>query len=382
VVSVLIRTFQVTFLALALFFVVACTAESVEPTSTPVPLVGIRGAAGLGDPAYPSYGNGGYDVSHYDLDLTIDVEADTLDGVATITVMATANLLSFNFDYAGPEVSEVLVNGEPADFSREDFELVIEPGSVIPDGSEFTVRVTYGGIPEPVLVPDFPFAMGWVNSGNAVMVHGVGFAWHPKNQSPFDKATYELRLTVPKPLNASASGGLVATLDNGDTSTYVWELTTPAPGAAFEVSNSVLEVAAGPDGLVLNNYFPRGIPQAVKDEFSNNAEIIELFTDLFGPFPHDSYGMTYLDMRLPFGGFASPHRAYVLYLDEQLVAHEIAHSWFGASVSGASSSTRLEKVLRLTRRCCGSNTPQVLKRMTRRLVCFRLKRVRALVPLR
>ena len=119
---------------------------------------------------------------------------------------------------------------------------------------------------------------------------------------------------------------------------FSWELTTPAHGAAFEVSNSVLEVAAGPDGLVLNNYFPRGIPEFVKDGFSNNAEIIELFTELFGPFPHDSFGMTFLDMTLPFAGYASPHRAYVLFLDEQLLAHEIAHSWFGSSVPGASSS--------------------------------------------
>ena len=70
------------------------------------------------NPVFPSFGNGGYDVSHYDLDLIIDPGANTLTGVATIRVKVTANLAAFNFDFVGPKVSEVRVNGEPAIFTR------------------------------------------------------------------------------------------------------------------------------------------------------------------------------------------------------------------------------------------------------------------------
>ncbi|MCH7740304.1 MAG: hypothetical protein IIC93_09190, partial [Chloroflexi bacterium] len=321
------------FLATALTVLVACSGDAE--------IVGIRGAAQLDNPVFPSLGNGGYDVSHYDLDLDIDPGANTLDGVATITVNATANLLSFNFDFAGPAVSTVEVNDEPAMFTRDGLELIIEPANVIPEGSEFTVRITYGGTPELLLLPDFPIAMGWTPFGESVMVHGFGLAWFPINQTPTDKATYTIRLTAPKAFTATANGKLTATIDNGDTSTYVWEVKVPIGGVAFAVSDSVLEPIPGPDGLTINNYFPSDFAQISIDRFDIVPEIIELFTELFGPFPFDSFGITFLRGSLPFRGFGPPQRAYLLRGDERLIAHEVSHQWFGGSVSPAGTTSHL-----------------------------------------
>ncbi|MCH8223792.1 MAG: M1 family metallopeptidase [Chloroflexi bacterium] len=345
------------FLAFALAIVVACTGDSEEPgpgdggavpgiqtatpaltatpvpTATPVQIVGVRGAAQLDNPVFPSLGNGGYDVSHYDLDLDIDPGANTLDGVATMTVIATANLLAFNFDFAGPAVSAVEVNDEPAAFTREGLELTIEPANVIPDGSEFTVRIIYGGTPELLLLPDFPIAMGWTPFGESVMVHGFGLAWFPINQTPSDKATYTMRITVPQSLTATATGELTAAIRSGDTSTYVWEVTVPVGGVAFAVSNSELDSIPGPDGLNINNYFPSGSPEALKERFDIVPEVIELFNELFGPFPYDSFGITFLRGPLPFDGFSPSQRAFLLSTGDRLIVHEIAHQWFGASVT-------------------------------------------------
>ena len=294
------------FLAVAIAVAVACAGESDQPefsevdtrpttpaptatpspTATPERIVGIRGAAELGNLVFPSFGNGGYDVSHYDLDLSIDLDANTLDVVATITITATANLLAFNLDFAGPEISAVLVNDVPASFTREDLELIIEPAIVIADGSEFTVRITYGGTPEPLFLPDFPFPVGWTRFGDSVLVHGPGLAWYPKNETPLDKATFNIRLTVPKPLTATANGELTATIDNGDTSTYDWELKVPIGGVAFAVSDSVLDSRDGPADLVINNYFPPDFAQSSRERFDIVPEVIELFTDQLGPFPY------------------------------------------------------------------------------------------------
>ena len=313
------------FLATALTVLVACSGDAE--------IVGIRGAAHLDNPVFPSFGNGGYDVSHYDLNLEIDLVANTLDAVALIDVTATENLLAFHFDFAGPEVSAVQVDDERANFIHEGLELTIEPATVIAAGSDFTVRIEYGGTPELLLLPDFPIAMGWTPFGNSVMVHGFGLALYPTNQTATDKATYTIRLTVPKPLVAMATGELTDTIDNGTTSTYIWEVTDPIGGMGFAVSDSVLSTIPGPDGLTINNYFPSGWPDTSFDSFDVVPEMIELFTDLFGPFPYDSYGLTFLQGALPFVGFSPSQRTFILSGDDRLIAHEIAHQWFGASVT-------------------------------------------------
>ena len=72
------------------------------------------GAAGLGDPYFPYYGNGGYDVAHYALRLHYEPDSDRLEGVATIRAAATQNLRQFNLDFVGLTVRSVTVNGAPA----------------------------------------------------------------------------------------------------------------------------------------------------------------------------------------------------------------------------------------------------------------------------
>ncbi len=79
------------------------------------------GATGAGDAYFPYAGNGGYDVQHYDLDVTYsppDPEPAPLegqfDGTATIDLVATQDLDRFNLDLRGMEVSSLTVNGKPA----------------------------------------------------------------------------------------------------------------------------------------------------------------------------------------------------------------------------------------------------------------------------
>ena len=85
------------------------------------------GAPGLGDTYYPTYGNGGYDVGHYDLDVTYDPATDVLDGLAAIKAKATQSLCSFNLDLVGMTVREVEIDGSPAQWTRSGQELVITP---------------------------------------------------------------------------------------------------------------------------------------------------------------------------------------------------------------------------------------------------------------
>src|ERR1700750_336473 len=69
------------------------------------------GAPGAGDPYFPTYGNGGYDVSGYDINVRYDPSAKTLRGTATITATATQDLSRFDLDLAHLAASKVTVDG-------------------------------------------------------------------------------------------------------------------------------------------------------------------------------------------------------------------------------------------------------------------------------
>ena len=73
------------------------------------------GAAGVGDGYYPGYGNGGYDVREYDLDVAYDPATDRLDGKATVSAKATQSLCSLHLDLVGLEVQSIEVDGRPRD---------------------------------------------------------------------------------------------------------------------------------------------------------------------------------------------------------------------------------------------------------------------------
>ena len=85
------------------------------------------GAAGLGDPIYPRLGNGGYDVTHYDITLTVDMAGNTITGTTTLQARAKQSLRAFNLDFLGLEIDLVQVNDRPARFQRAGSELTLTP---------------------------------------------------------------------------------------------------------------------------------------------------------------------------------------------------------------------------------------------------------------
>src|ERR1700753_710545 len=92
------------------------------------------GSAGIGDSYFPTYGNGGYDVAGYDLDLRYDPASGRLGGTATITATATQNLSRFDFDLAGLTTSRVTVDGQSAKASVDGNELVVTPAAGVLKG--------------------------------------------------------------------------------------------------------------------------------------------------------------------------------------------------------------------------------------------------------
>lgn len=313
------------------------------------------GAPGLGDPYDPLLGNGGYDAQHYTLVLEVDFENIQLAGTVAIDAVATQNLSVFNLDFLGFDIELIEVNGDEARFLRQNRELRITPPEPLLDGEAFTVAVTYSGEPGAGLGRADAFSRGWnwYDGGVFVASEPAGAAhWYPVNDHPMDKATYTFEITVPQPYVVAANGILKEMIDDGDTITYVWETEYPMASylATVNIADFVEVTEEGPDGVPIRNYFPARLAEAAEPVFAETAEMMSFFIDTFGPYPFEAYGVVVADTPLffaletqtisLFGSQVVPGAVIGVVSQrsntEIVVAHELAHQWFGNSVTPAS----------------------------------------------
>lgn len=329
------------------------TGERSDPTPAGDPLTATPtpnfepGAPGLGDSLYPGFGNGGYDVQHYTLDLTVtDIDSGTLNGTTLIEAEATQDLGSFNLDFIGLTLETVTVNSQPATFNRRGQELTVTPPTPLEAGTPFTVELTYEGIPKQITSVALPVRVGWVifDGGSFVVSEPDGAAnYFPVNDHPLDKATYTFRVTVPQPLEVAANGLLVETVEHGDSTTFVWEARNLMASylATINISDFDVETEPDPNGVLIRNYYAAGLDEAVRQPFARQAQILALYSELFGPYPFEAYGAVVVDTTI--GGALETQTLSIFGTDlinpdniqsaELVVAHEAAHQWFGNSVS-------------------------------------------------
>ncbi|MCB0094904.1 MAG: M1 family metallopeptidase [Caldilineaceae bacterium] len=301
------------------------------------------GAAGVGDPLFPQSGNGGYDVQHYDLTLSWDDASGAIEGVTVIAAVATQPLTQFNLDLSGLEIDDITVNDAPAEFSRNGSELTIRLADTdaLATDEPFSIAVAYHGKPQPI-----EFALldeiGWLDyrGGVVVVSEPDGAAtWYPVNDHPSDKASYHFTVTVPKPYVVAANGDATAPVVQGDMLTY--EFDAPEPMASYLVTISIgdfwIQEEPGPDGVLISNYFAEGLSSSLLGAFDKQAEMLAVFTQAFGPYPFDVAGAIVIDAPI---SFALETQTRVIYgpfmTGEVVVAHELAHQWFGDSVTPAS----------------------------------------------
>ncbi|MDT0212384.1 M1 family aminopeptidase [Rothia sp. ARF10] len=215
---------------LGMLFAVLLTTMLVQPAGataagrTPFP-----GAPGIGDPYFPTDGNGGYDVADYDLRLAFDPATHVLQGTATVTATATQTLSSFNLDLNGLTVSAVTVDGSPARWRHVADELTITPRRAITQRSRFHVTVGYSG--EPLLLEEPALGLSGVfPTSDGILIAGqphVADTWFPVNDHPLDKAAYRIQMTVPRGLEVVANGRLANVRHGARTTTWTWVAKEP-----------------------------------------------------------------------------------------------------------------------------------------------------------
>ena len=331
-------------LAIAMLSFAGAAPASAAPASADSPS---PGAAGLGDRLNPGIGNGGYDVQDYDLRLryaTADPD-QALQGDETIVARATQALSQFNLDFGGKSVGGVSVNGQAAAFKRTGEELIIKPASPIANGSTFTVVITdFMAVPTKITwdvrsVAFFVTPDGSATAPQPYFAHLI----YPSNDHPRDKATFTFTIDVPAGQDAVANG-----VQTGQTTTdgrTIWTYRMAQPMATGLTQIAVGDWDFGPTvqhgDVSIRNVTAPAVTGAMQPVFALTEPQLDWMTARVGPYPFDTYGtlvvnvLLYLQMETQTMTvtYANLFERVSRDIWEPAQMHELAHGWFGNSVS-------------------------------------------------
>ncbi|MFI1700149.1 M1 family metallopeptidase [Streptomyces bobili] len=296
------------------------------------------GAPGLGDPYFPKAGNGGYDVRHYDLDLAYDPTGHRLSGTARVTARATKTLSAFDLDLKGMTVEKVTVEGRAASFDRDGQELTVRPEDRLGKGETFEITVRYSGRPETIRDPDGS-QEGWLRTADGALALGEptgSMAWFPGNHHPSDKASYDIQVTVPQGLTAVSNGELRSERTTGGRTTFAWRTAEPMASyvATLAIGRYTVTRSTTGDGVPVYVAVDPAQAAASRTALARLPEVMEWAAYNFGPYPFSSTGAI-VDR--------PSDSAYALETQNRpvfpgapaidLLVHELAHQWFGNSVT-------------------------------------------------
>ncbi|WP_171112947.1 MULTISPECIES: M1 family metallopeptidase [unclassified Streptomyces] len=310
----------------------------VAASASPTPL-------GVGDRLFPHLGNPGYDVTAYDLSFTYPGTNDKpLQAVTTIDAVTTAPLSRVNLDFARGKVSSVEVDGEPASFAAAGEDLVVTPGEQLSLGQR--VRITVRHTSDPL--PSGGREGGWIRTADGLAMANQADAAHlvfPSNDHPSDKARFTFRITAPNGYTAVANGLPTDVRPAGATTTWTYRTRHPMATelAQISIGRSTVVRRTGPHALPLRDVVPTRHRAALEKWLAKTPDQIAWMESKVGRYPFETYGMLIADASTGFELetqtlslferelFNDP--AFPEWYVDSIMVHELAHQWFGNSVS-------------------------------------------------
>jgi aminopeptidase N len=289
------------------------------------------------------------DLTHIALVLEVDPAARTVAGTATLQAKAVApGVDHVELDAVELAIEQVTVDGAARPFRHDGKRLRIELGTPRAIGDSFAIAVTYRGAPRRGLyfiAPDEGYPKKPVQAWTQGQDEDSRY-WFPCVDTPNEKATSELTVTVPSALFALSNGLLVSDRTNGDKRTLHWKL--DVPHSCYLVTLAVGDFAAIETtwrDVPVVYYVERGREAEAERTLARTPKMLELFSERFGvTYPYPRYAQVFVADFI-FGGMENTsattltdsvlldERAALDYDVDALVAHELAHQWFGDLVT-------------------------------------------------
>ena len=293
---------------------------------------------------YHSFSNPGeVTVTHLDLELTADFAASVLSGSATLTYeKQTAQADTLVVDTRDLTIQSVTANSEALDYQLQpaDPELGAALEIDLPEqGNKVTIKYATSpqasGVqwltPSQTAGKEHPFLFT-----QAQAVHARSFI--PLQDSPQVRVTYNATIHTPEALLAVMS----AANDPDTERDGEYDFTMPQPVPSYLIALAIGDLQFKPMGERTGVYAEPALLDAAAEEFADTESMLEATEETYGPYGWDRYDLLILPPSFPFGGMENPRLSFitptVIAGDKSLVsliAHELAHSWSGNTVTNA-----------------------------------------------
>ncbi len=291
-----------------------------------------------------------YDVHFYALDIEMNNLSTNVAGTGEIHGTANVTLDSVLFElFNSLTISQIRLNGIPTVFSRNNSAVKVPVN--ITAGQSFRIAIDYAGTP-PNGVSNPLGGSGMTNASSPSWGNRVtwslsesfaAYEWWPCKQSLKDKAdSVSIKITVPNACKAGSNGILenVINLGNGK-SRYEWmhrhsiDYYLISVAVAEYVEYNVYANPVGSTGPVLIQNFIYNNPGTLpnfQNDIDETVDFIELFADLYGPYPFqdEKYGHCMAPLS---GGMEHQTMTTQGYFTRGLTSHELGHQWWGDNVT-------------------------------------------------
>jgi aminopeptidase N len=292
-----------------------------------------------------------FDVVDYALTIDLPDTGATIRANALLSVTRTGRSDTLMLDLLDLAVDRVLVDGRAARFTRLPSTIAIPLPRKGSAKAQYKVSIDYRGAVTDGLIARADSAGRWTYFGDNWPNRARH--WIPSIDHPSDKATVTWRVRAPSERTVVANGKLVSThtvrdADGRERVESVWRESRRIPVYLMVIAAAPLERFDLGDTDCGLAELQRCVPQAVytapeqqgflPGPFARAGEIVQLFSNLVGPFPYEK--LSHLQSSTRFGGMENA--SAIFYADggfrrrsmtDEVVAHETAHQWFGDAVT-------------------------------------------------